>query len=209
MKLRKTLAAAGALAIAGSLAYAAPSQADTCTELAADAGTCTDITFTVSRVDLLSIATDTASKAFASTDFSGADSVGGALGTVTVTDNRNTVLEGWSATAESHPFDLAGGTAGNEIPCENVTVTADAVSIVTGPLLGEIADTSTLLDNVTTGCLHDLVTLPAADTLLTATELLGLTSGNNSATFTTAVNIVIPATAPDGDYAGAVVYSVS
>ena len=183
VKLRKTLAAAGALAIAGSAFAMQPSQA---------AEDSTTVTFSIDPGELTIVAP-------ASKDLDGAgalellsgvtNQVSGTLGSTTVSDTRGSLaLGGWKIYASMD----AGFTNGTTtIPVTNVTVDTGAVlgtNVVVTPVVGGAA-----------------LTAAGADTEIASAAV---TLGSHDATYDPTITITVPVDASAGDYSGVLVQSV-
>ncbi|PBC67650.1 hypothetical protein BX265_8275 [Streptomyces sp. TLI_235] len=121
-------------------------------------------------------------------------SVGGQLGSVTVTDARALLTASWTASVVSGSFTTGGSTAAETVP-------ASAVSYWSGT--GSVTGTGTFTPGqATSGQAQTL------DTTRTAYTLSGGT-GNNSATWNPTLAIAIPAGAVNGVYTGTVTHSVA
>lgn len=187
MKLRKTLAAAGALAIAGSMLAVSPSQAATTGS--------TTATFSVLAGELaITVPTSVAATAFTqnSSVLTGT-SVTGALGTTTVSDTRNTAL----ATAVTVKASSTGFTHSTD---STKTIAASNATLATGTV------------TFSGGMVASSTALPATETLATAggqTILLALTTGNGQASYSPTLTVTVPGGTTSGTYSGAVTQTVS
>ncbi|MEV6209721.1 hypothetical protein [Kitasatospora sp. NPDC051914] len=122
-------------------------------------------------------------------------SVGGQLGSVTVTDARALLAASWTASVVSGSFTTGGGTAAETVPASAVSYWSGTASATTG--------TGTFTPGqATSGQAQTL------DTTRTAYSLSGGT-GNNSATWNPTLAITIPAGAVNGIYTGTVTHSVA
>ena len=115
---------------------------------------------------------------------SGATSVSGNLGDVTVTDSRGNVL-GWTASAASTAFTGDTGTTSTAVTYNSGTVTKTGT--VTTASLGTVALTTT------------------AAPVVTGT----LVVGNNTATWDPTLTVTLPPSSLAGDYTGTVTTSVA
>ena len=181
MKLRKTLAAAGALAIAGGTFAMQPSSA------AVDS---TTVTFSIDAGELTIDAP-------ASVDLDGGgalellsgvtNEVTGQIGTTTVSDTRGGLaLGGWAIYAQMADGFSNGTTT---IPVANVTVDSGVVTgtnVVVTPVVGGAA----LVEDT------DVEIAAAAVTL-----------GSHSATYDPSIAITVPADATPGNYSGDLIQS--
>lgn len=121
----------------------------------------------------------------------GAGTVQGSLGPVTVTDDRGLLAAAWTASAFATDFVTGGGSPEETIPAARVTYLsgpATASSPATGVFLG-------------------------AGSVTLGTSLLpvftGTATGNNSATWNPTVTVLVPAQAVAGTYTGTITHSVS
>jgi hypothetical protein len=115
--------------------------------------------------------------------------ISGALGSVTVTDDRALLTATWIATASSSAWTTGGGTPAETIPASDVGY--DPGSITT---TGTITATGTPITLATTAA--PVVTGSAG-------------VGNNTATWNPAIAVAVPAAAVGGTYTGTVTQSVS
>ena len=115
---------------------------------------------------------------------SGATSVSGSLGGVTVTDSRGNVL-GWNVSAAATPFTSNTGTTSTAVSYSSGTVSK--TGIVTTASLGTVA----------------LTTTPASVVVGT------LVVGNNTASWNPTLTVVLPASSLAGAYTGTVTTSVA
>lgn len=210
MKLRKTLAAAGALAIAGGMLAASPSQA-------AQSDT-TTVTFQVNGGLLtLTQAANTAtltSGGGAANLLAGGDAVSGTLPAVTVSDGRSGTV-GFSVNIDSGDFTTTGldttpSTADDgTILDDNGTayVSATGLGTVTGLLNGSLVTTASQAAPVSLNNAGGTIvsTLNALGSL----PLLGGVLGTHSVTYTPTVSVVVPANAVAGTYTGTVTQTAS
>ncbi|GLW22848.1 hypothetical protein DI270_018965 [Microbispora triticiradicis] len=171
------LAAAASLALGLMTATALPALADT-----AD----TVVTFTITGGSLTISAP--ASVNLGSV-VSGATSISGQIGPVTVTDQRGTLNGTWTATAISTDFTTGGATPHETIPNINVTYSPGPATATTG--------TGTFTPGP-----GGIINVPRV--AFTGTEL----QGNNSATWNPTLTINIPSGTVAGTYTGTVTHSV-
>lgn len=115
--------------------------------------------------------------------------VSGAVGPVTVTDDRALLNASWTATASSTTWTTGGGTPSETIPAGDV-----------GYDPGSITTTGTITATGTPITLSD-----AAAPVVTGTAGVG----NNTATWNPALAVAVPAAAVGGAYAGTLTHSVS
>ena len=212
MKLRKTLAAAGALAIAGSLTVVAQPAAAACTEpdvACAD----TEVTFTITN-GLLSIdvAGTTIDLTGGVTNTLTGTQVAGSLLETTVTDERNSTA-GWTASGTVEDFTSPGAdnTAGNAddgtIDCSNATLGAagltqeDPVSMIVG--FGGTVPAAALSTVTMSACASPLAVQLPFTALVTS-----VLNANNSASYTPSITVTVPPNTPNGEYTGNVMQTV-
>lgn len=115
--------------------------------------------------------------------------ISGALGAVTVTDDRALLTASWTATASSSDWTTGGGTPAETIPATDV-----------GYDPGSITTTGTITATGTP------VTL-AGTAAPVVTGSAGV--GNNTASWNPAIAVAVPAAAVGGTYAGTLTQSVS
>ncbi|MET8333623.1 hypothetical protein ABZV14_06630 [Streptosporangium canum] len=120
---------------------------------------------------------------------SGAASVSGQIGPVTVTDDRGTLNGSWNATVISTDFTTGGGTAPETIPNINVTYSPGSATATTG--------TGTFTPGP-----GGIINVPRV--AFTGTELVG----DNTATWNPTLTVTIPAGKVAGTYSGTVTHSV-
>jgi hypothetical protein len=116
--------------------------------------------------------------------------VGGALGTVTVTDGRNNANAAWTTSASSTAFNIgAGGT--------NTTVDNTAVTYTPGAMAQ------------LTGGTDSTAVAGAGGTMGTAVDAASSTGfGLNSASWNPTLSIAVPSSSLSGGYAGTITHSV-
>ena len=115
--------------------------------------------------------------------------ISGALGPVTVTDNRALLSASWSASASSTAWTTGGGTPSETIPATDG-----------GYVPGSITTTGTITATGTS------ITLSGAATPV-VTGTAGV--GNNTATWNPTISVAVPAAAVGGIYTGTLTQSVS
>jgi hypothetical protein len=143
------------------------------------------VTFTVTTGALTMTAPTTASLG------SGAPgaAISGALGAVTVTDDRALLSATWTTTASSTAWTTGGGTPNETIPASDV-----------GYDPGSVTTTGTITATGTP------ITLAAAPVpVVTGTSGVG----NNTATWNPAIAVAVPASAVGGAYSGTLTQSVA
>ena len=113
----------------------------------------------------------------------------GALGAVTVTDDRALLTASWTATASSTNWTTGGGTPAESIPATDV-----------GYDPGSITTTGTI---TATGTPITLASAPAP--VVTGTSGVG----NNTASWNPAISVAVPAAAVGGTYTATLTQSVS
>jgi hypothetical protein len=115
--------------------------------------------------------------------------ISGALGTVTVTDDRALLAASWTATASSTDFTTGAGTADETIPVADVNYNP-----------GDITTTGRITADGTA------VTLSGtAQTVVAGTAGVG----NNTASWDPTLAVSVPAAIVGGDYTGTLTESVS
>lgn len=119
----------------------------------------------------------------------GAASVQGSLGPVTVTDERGALVAEWGVTASSSNFTTGGATAAETVPKANVLYTPGATT-ASSPATGVFTPTPGALG----------LPLPI---------YTGAAVGNNSATWNPTITITLPAQAVAGTYTGTITHSFS
>ena len=191
MKLRKTLAAAGALAIAGGLTVvSSPAQAACDTTANPNCEGSTSVEFTVSAGGL-AISTPagpvTLAKLGGGAILPG-DTVEASLGNTTVTDSRGGLTANWSSYARSAGF--VNGT--DTIEASKATIST-LTGTVTAALGGAVYTTAGPVALATTD-------VETGDMVLTVL-------GSQSTTFNPTLSVAIPADAITGKYSGTVVQS--
>jgi hypothetical protein len=115
--------------------------------------------------------------------------VTGALGPVTVTDDRGLLTAAWTVTASSTSFTTGGGTPAETIPAGDL-----------GYSPGSITTTGTIMVTGTPITLSN-----EAAPVVTGTDGVG----NNTASWDPAIAVAIPAAAVSGTYVGTITQSVS
>jgi hypothetical protein len=123
------------------------------------------------------------------------DTISGALGTVTVTDDRALLSAEWTATVSSTDFTTGGGTPAETIGNSNVKYWSGAATATTG--------TGTFTPGQATS--GDEVGLGSSRTAFTETAGVG----NNSASWNPTIDVDTPAAAVAGTYTGTVTHSVA
>ncbi|WP_031171622.1 hypothetical protein [Streptosporangium roseum] len=120
---------------------------------------------------------------------SGAASVSGQIGPVTVTDDRGTLNGSWNATVISTDFTTGGGTGPETIPNINVTYSPGQATATTG--------TGTFTPGP-----GGIVNVPRV--AFAGTELVG----NDTVTWNPTLTVTIPDGKVAGTYSGTVTHSV-
>ena len=115
--------------------------------------------------------------------------IAGALGTVTVTDDRALLSAAWTVTASSTPWTTGGGTGNETIPASDVTYDP-----------GDVTKTGTITATPTT-----LQLSGTPQTVVAGTAGVG----NNTATWNPNIEVAVPAAAVGGAYAATLTQSVS
>ena len=115
--------------------------------------------------------------------------ISGALGTVTVTDNRAALADYWGATVASTSFTTGGGTGPETIPASAATYTP-----------GTITSTGTITTNGFTLALSSI-----ARTVVAGTS----GSGDNAASWNPTIGVAVPSGAIGGTYTGTLTQSVA
>ncbi|MEV8631650.1 hypothetical protein AB0395_08335 [Streptosporangium sp. NPDC051023] len=121
---------------------------------------------------------------------SGATSVSGQLGTVTVTDTRAALVAAWTASASSSAFTTGGGSAAETIAASSITYSPGLATATTG------------LGVFTPGAAGVLGASRTAFTLAAGT-------GNNTATWNPTISVALSASAVAGTYTGTITHSVA
>ena len=123
MKLRKTLAAAGALAIAGGMLAVQPAQAENATTPQVDE---TTLTYTLNAGALFIDSPDATQTAAAAV---GSATIAMTVAATSVSNNTGT-LDGWQVNATVTDFVYSGDYTNDPIPCDNLTwLTQNAASL--------------------------------------------------------------------------------
>jgi hypothetical protein len=145
----------------------------------------TTVTFTVTTGEL-SISVPTATNLG-----SGAPgtTITGALGAVTVTDDRAALNASWTATAASTDWTTGGGTSPETIPATDVTYNPGAVT-TTGTV---------------TATPSQITLSGTAQTVVAATAVIG----DNTASWDPSLAVAVPAAAVSGTYTATLSHSVS
>ncbi|MEU0480737.1 hypothetical protein ABZ260_16305 [Streptosporangium sp. NPDC006013] len=146
----------------------------------------TIVTFSITSAGLTISAPSTANLGSVA---SGATSISGEIGPVTVTDDRATLNGSWSASAISTDFTTGAGTGPETIGNINVTYSPGAATATTG-------------QGTFTPGPGGIINVPRV--AFTGTAL----TGDNSATWNPTLTVTIPATAVGGTYSGTVTHSV-
>ncbi|MFD8527962.1 hypothetical protein ACFV0L_11195 [Streptosporangium canum] len=120
---------------------------------------------------------------------SGAASVSGQIGPITVTDDRGTLNGSWNATVISTDFTTGEGTGPETIPNINVSYSPGPATATTG--------TGTFTPGP-----GGIVNVPRV--AFAGTELVG----NDSVTWNPTLTVTIPSAAVAGTYSGTVTHSV-
>lgn len=191
MKLRKTLAAAGALAIAGSLVAIQPSTA---------APGDTAVTFVVSAGGLSIAAQPTADLSAAAVAAGG--TLAATIGDTTVTDTRGALAQLWTVTATSAGFttpDNGGGTIAATQACMFSGAAGTDTSSVFVPTV-DCSPTAAAGTNLSGAGMTVGTSI--------ATSLLGVI-GSNAVTYNPTLKVVVPANAKPGTYTGTVSQTVA
>jgi hypothetical protein len=113
----------------------------------------------------------------------------GALGAVTVTDDRALLAATWTATASATDWTTGGGTPAETIPVTDTTYTPGTITTT-----GTITATGT-----------PITLAHSAAPAVTGTAGVG----NNTATWNPAIAVAVPASAVGGTYTGTVTQSVA
>ena len=180
--MRRSVVVVAGIGIAGALAPLAPARAED-----------TDVTFELTAAGGLAIsAPATADLGSGATN---GGSFSGSLGTVTVTDDRGTLLGEWTASVSSTDFTTGTATAAETIDSANVRYWAGLPTAFTG--------VAVLLPGQATELLAE--DLSTSRTAFSATGAIG----NNSASWAPTVIVDVPAAAVAGVYTGTVTHSVA
>jgi hypothetical protein len=115
--------------------------------------------------------------------------ISGAVGAITVTDDRAALNASWNATASSTAWTTGGGTGNETIPAGDATYTPGAIT--TTGTVSTAGSTITLSGT--------------AQTVVAATDVVG----NNTATWNPTVAVAVPAAAVGGTYTATLSHSVS
>ncbi|WP_326645201.1 hypothetical protein OG884_12435 [Streptosporangium sp. NBC_01755] len=121
---------------------------------------------------------------------SGAASISGQIGPVTVTDERATLNGSWTATVTGTDFTTGGATGPETISNINLSYSPGAATATTG-------------EGTFTPGPGGIINVPR--TAFTGTEL----TGNNTATWNPTLTVTIPAATVAGTYTGTVTHSVA
>ena len=126
----------------------------------------------------------------------GAGTITGQLGNVTVTDNRGVLLGSWTAQVSASNFTTGGGTANETVGVGNVSYWSGAATSTSG--------TGTFTPGqATAGAAIALST--SGQTAFSGSSLVG----NNAATWNPTLTVTIPSAAVAGTYTGTVTHTVS
>lgn len=147
----------------------------------------TTVTFSITTAGLTISAPDSANIGSVA---SGATSISGQIGPVTVTDQRGTLNGSWNATVISTDFTTGGGTGPETIPNINNTYSPGPATSTTG--------TGTFTPGP-----GGIINVPRV--AFTGTAL----TGNNSATWNPTLTVNIPSATVAGTYSGTVTHSVA
>ncbi|MEU8106936.1 hypothetical protein AB0C18_24770 [Nonomuraea muscovyensis] len=147
----------------------------------------TTVTFTITAGELAITAPASVNLASVAT---GAASVSGEIGPITVTDERGTLDGAWTATVTGTDFTTGGATPSETIGNINLTYAPGDATGTTG--------TGTFTPGA-----GGIINVPR--TAFTGTAL----TGNNSATWNPTITLTLPATAVAGTYTGTVTHSVA
>lgn len=188
MKLRKTLAAAGALAIAGGMLTIKPAAA------APVSNSGTTVTFQLSGDSSLAITTPANPSTVTGSVAAGTILTTANMST-TVTDNTGTLL-GWTVRASA--TDLTDGT--NTIAKTNMSWVPGSVTSGTGPL--SLSGTTLVAVGAGGPFTGSALTEPVVAAAIA-------TAGGGSYTYTGAVRLVVPVNAYAGTYTSTVTQTVS
>jgi hypothetical protein len=126
----------------------------------------------------------------------GATTLSGQLGNVTVTDNRGVLLGSWTSQVSASNFTTGGGSAPETIPVGNVDYWSGLATSVTGtmtPVPGQLT------------VANEIALSTSASTAFSATGVIG----NNSASWNPTLVVSIPSAAVAGTYTGTVTHTVS
>ena len=115
--------------------------------------------------------------------------ISGALGTVTVTDDRALLSASWTATASATDWTTGGGTPAETIPVTDVGYDPGAITTT-----GTITATGTPITMA-----HSAAPVVTGDSGV----------GNNTATWNPAIAVAVPASAVGGLYTGTITQSVA
>lgn len=119
----------------------------------------------------------------------GALTVGGQLGNVTVTDTRGALVAAWTATATSTAFTTGGGSANETVPTSRIAYSSGAGTAAAGQL-----GTMT----------------PGVSPAMTAPALMVWAGvGNNTVTFNPTLSFTLLPSQVAGTYQGTVTHSVA
>jgi hypothetical protein len=176
-----TLSVAGVGALVPAVANAACAVGDT---------TCTDTTVTINGGSNLSILVPNGSPVNVATVSTGSLAASGTLGNVTVTDDRGTANEIWTASAVATNFTTGAASANETIAATNVSYSAGTGTALAGQV-GAFA--------------------PAGVTPIGVTAPVGAWAGvgNNTVTWNPTLSFVLLPSQVAGVYSGTVTQSVS
>jgi hypothetical protein len=147
----------------------------------------TTVTFSITTAGLTISAPGSASLGSVA---SGATSISGQIGPVTVTDLRGALNATWTATVTGTDFTTGGGTPAETIPVINVSYSPGPATSTTG--------TATFTPGA-----GGIINVPR--TAFTATAI----TGNNTATWNPTLTVTIPSAAVSGTYTGTVTHEVA
>lgn len=185
MKLRKIIAVAGAMAVAGSLAVVQPAEA-------AQTGS-TDATFTITA-GTLDIAVPTGPVNLGSANAgAGLSQISGDLGSVSVSDNRGLLVAAWTASARTSAFTTGAAGVDETVPAASVAYAANAPSNSGGGVSAVFAHPGAAA---------------LSDTLDTTVATLAAGTGVNSSSWTANLTFTLLSTQVAGTYSGTVTHSV-
>jgi hypothetical protein len=156
-----------------------------------------DVTFTVSGSSTLSVSVPTGSAVNLGSGNPGA-SVSGALGQVTVTDQRARLVASWTASVTASEFTLQGQDLPAELPAQ-AKVAPSAITYDPG--------TVNLLLGTVSGSGLSAGTPGAIGAGRTAVTYLGI--GNNTVQWTPTLTFALQDTQVEGTYSGTITHSVT
>jgi hypothetical protein len=181
LPMRKALALTAAVAAGVVCAVANP----------ASAGTTTTTTFTLTANSSGLAVSVPASASNIGTAATGATSVSGSLGTITVTDPRGALVANWTATVSSTDF-----TTGSS-PSANETVLKSAITYSSG------------VGTALAGQVGAMVPSVGASLASSATAATWAGAGNNTVSWTPTLSFALLPSQIAGTYTGTVTHSVS